>query len=64
MRLIPAITMFLAAMTASCDRLPARAACDLEAVSALSEDPEQTTIADLKDVIARRKACRAADAGQ
>lgn len=51
-------------LVAGCDRLPAREACDLEAVSVLSEEPEQTTIADLKDVIARRKACRAADAGQ
>jgi len=42
------------------------AACDLAAVSFLSEDPEQLTIADLRDVIARRKACRnptLADAG-
>lgn len=51
-------------LVAGCDRLPPHAACDLAAVALLSEDPEQTTVADLRDIIARRKACRAADAGQ
>jgi hypothetical protein len=44
---------------------PALVQCKLEALRVLPADPEQATVADARDLVARIKACHAApDAGQ